>query len=322
MQTVSLATTGSTELKGSVDDAQSATAADGKKFMCKFLRCKSIVMEQTCRFGDGCAYAHSPAELQPTPEEWKKPIAAHWQGQVSLGVVEHAMFWDLPPVGVVDVVCNRLTCLGNPFGGRKYGPGDVRAEADEEGWVPAEHVDLCDSFREYLSIVLDRNADPDEDLAPVAERISAKRSLFLVDMWEAQHLKRADVLRAIDALCSRVSAGKSLRLLCHCRPHVRCHAELLKAHLDQYVPSVPLQPEENKMQVPGSVDCLGCEWPGFGNSAPPCVGSTRSWSCGRSGRALDPGSLELYCAVCWSWHSVRAKRVASVESRISETGEV
>ena len=28
-------------------------------------------------------------------------------GQVSIGVVEHAMFWDLPPVGTLDVVCNR-----------------------------------------------------------------------------------------------------------------------------------------------------------------------------------------------------------------------
>ena len=29
------------------------------------------------------------------------------EGQVSIGVVEHAMFWDLPPLGTIDVVCNR-----------------------------------------------------------------------------------------------------------------------------------------------------------------------------------------------------------------------
>lgn len=29
------------------------------------------------------------------------------EGQVSIGVVEHAMFWDLPPLGTTDVVCNR-----------------------------------------------------------------------------------------------------------------------------------------------------------------------------------------------------------------------
>ena len=28
-------------------------------------------------------------------------------GQVSIGVVEHAMFWDLPRLGTTDVVCNR-----------------------------------------------------------------------------------------------------------------------------------------------------------------------------------------------------------------------
>ena len=29
------------------------------------------------------------------------------KGQVSIGVVEHAMFWDLPRLGTIDVVCNR-----------------------------------------------------------------------------------------------------------------------------------------------------------------------------------------------------------------------
>lgn len=44
-------------------------------------------------------------------------------GQVSVGVVEHAMFWDLPPSGTTDVVCNRSLHHGatGAWEGRRVG---------------------------------------------------------------------------------------------------------------------------------------------------------------------------------------------------------
>lgn len=296
---------------------ESTVASAFTSDMFKTWRCKAIVMEEVCQYGEACICAHTPQELRPPPESLSKPVAAHWQGKVSIGVVEHALFWDLPPVGVTDVVCNRTTCLGNPFGGREYGPSEERPPADDQGWVLEEHANLCDAFGEYLAAVLDRNADPEENLVLVAERVSVGHSVFLSQTWEAQRLRRDDVLRALDELGRRVAAGQCLRLLCHCRPHVRCHAELLKTYLGQH--TLPASSDESgptqRQPVPedGNVDCHGCSWPGFGTPGPRCAGASSSWQCHREGRALDPGTLELYCAQCWSRHCIGAKWSAKAE---------
>ena len=47
------------------------------------------------------------------------------EGQVSIGVVEHAMFWDLPRLGTTDVVCNRSLAKLQEGPGNTVGSSDV-----------------------------------------------------------------------------------------------------------------------------------------------------------------------------------------------------
>ena len=57
------------------------------------------------------------------------------EGQVSIGVVEHAMFWDLPPLGTTDVVCNRSLAKlqeGWNRGGRRMPWGCVSVAISHE----------------------------------------------------------------------------------------------------------------------------------------------------------------------------------------------
>merc|ERR1712232_487547 len=82
----------------------------------KIRRCKHVIMQDPCPKGASCPFAHAPEELHPAPDYEPGHLAPHWQGEaVSIGIAEHAMFWDLPTIGTMDVVCNRGTCLGNPF---------------------------------------------------------------------------------------------------------------------------------------------------------------------------------------------------------------
>ncbi|CAL1129149.1 unnamed protein product [Cladocopium goreaui] len=112
-------------------------------------RCKAIVAQAPCSLGESCTFAHSAAELKAWP--WQEKLAEKWQGQVSIGVVEHAMFWDLPRLGTTDVVCNRSTCLGNPFGACTYrDPEKQRPAPDENGWRVEEHEVLVAAFDQYL----------------------------------------------------------------------------------------------------------------------------------------------------------------------------
>ena len=107
-------------------------------------RCKAVVAQAACSLGSRCTFAHCAAELRRWP--WPATVAEHWEGQVAVGVVEHAMFWDLPAMGTTDVVVNRSTCLGNPFGAVV----GERPEADEGGWRVQEHDQLVAAFDEYL----------------------------------------------------------------------------------------------------------------------------------------------------------------------------
>eukprot|EP00439_Symbiodinium_sp_Y106_P076096 s1259_g15.t1 len=263
----------------------------------KTRRCKAIVAEAPCSLGEVCTFAHSAAELRPYP--WPEPLAEHWRGQVSIGVVEHAMFWDLPPVGTLDVVCNRATCLGNPFGSCSYADPTQRPPVDAAGWCAGEHEVLVTAYDEYLQAVLSQDATT--DLQEEVQRIAERRSLLLSDAWEKQDLKREDVRSALDALASQVSRGCFLRLLCHCRPYVRCHAESIKRYLDQFTKLDAGVPTPLPNQ--GPVDIEGRVWPSSAASER-CSIRTKRLTCTRAGRALDPGSMKSYCAQCWSYHSV------------------
>lgn len=250
--------------------------------------------------GDACYYAHTPEELRRPSEPDVTASAAHWKGFVSIGVVEQALLWDLPPYGTTDVVCNRGTCLGNPFATGVY---DTPPESDSEGWVPKEHEDLCAAFGDYLGDLLERTSE--EPLADMVCRIALARKVTIAETWMALSWERHDVLSALDTLSGRVAAGARLRLLCHCRPHVRCHAEALKAHLELSVTgSDSPRPEETE---PRGLDIMGCVWPGFGDGAPMCAMRSRGWCCPREGRAQDPGNMQTYCAQCWSRHAINIR---------------
>lgn len=278
-----------------------ATKADPSDPYYKTRRCKFIVMQETCPYAENCEYAHSPEELRPLNGNWSYAVAPHWQGDaVQIGIVEHAMFWDLPQVGLLDVVCNRNTCLGNPFATRLYSEGEERAERDGHGWAIQMHEDLCVAFEEYLGVLLDPSSE--EDLRVSASRIARKHSATLSDTWVAQRLRRSSVSWSLDSLARKVKGGQRLRLLCHCRPHVRCHTEFLKAHLEKFAPARG-NTSAPDMQSVGRVDHLGALWPGFGLNSQICQCKSQGWRCSRESRALDAGTMKMYCAQCWSKHS-------------------
>merc|ERR1712232_1332342 len=133
-------------------------------------------------------------------------IAEHWQGShVAIGIVERGLFWDVPPPGTTDVVCNRCTCLGNPFAYRRCAPDAPKSVADEHGWYPDEHEYLSAAFGEYLTAVL--NNDSQDRLMDIVETIAEKRSLVLADTWIALKLWRRDIIRAINSLGQRIANG-------------------------------------------------------------------------------------------------------------------
>ena len=221
----------------------------------KTRRCKAVVVQAPCSLGSRCSFAHCAKDLRPSP--WCNEVVEHWQGQVSVGVVEHAMFWDLPPVGTTDVVVNRSTCLGNPFGACME-----RCECDAEGWRVQEHEQLVAAFDEYLQVVL---AEGSSSLEEEVRRIAAARQLQASEAWQLAPAERHEVRGALRALANLVAQGRRLRLLCHCRPHVRCHAVSLKGYLDRF--ASPLEPEPPELD-PELVDVLGCVWPGTTQQAP------------------------------------------------------
>eukprot|EP00928_Gymnodinium_smaydae_P034686 TRINITY_DN24526_c0_g1_i2.p1 TRINITY_DN24526_c0_g1~~TRINITY_DN24526_c0_g1_i2.p1 ORF type:complete len:416 (-),score=74.07 TRINITY_DN24526_c0_g1_i2:144-1391(-) len=284
----------------------------------KVRRCKYVILEEACPFGNDCTYAHTPEELRvpsAAAEVDGGVRAPHWDGStICVGVAEHAMFWDLPPVGTVDVLCNRSTCLGNPFATRRYAPNEARPPCDSEGWVPVEHEELCAAFAVYLRAALDHADDAGASLLSVVESMAEERSLTLADTWVLQRPCRRDVQGAVQGLVERAASGERLRLLCHCRPHVRCHAELLKAELERRVQlatatsvSSGTGAADRAGATAGRVDAFGCAWPGLGLQAPTCAGRR----CWREGRALDPGSLRYFCSQCWSEYSNALKERAS-----------
>ncbi|CAJ1355752.1 unnamed protein product, partial [Effrenium voratum] len=158
------------------------------------------------------------------------------------------------------------------------------------------------------------------ELLEEVQRIAKARSLLLSDAWELQALKREDVRRALELLVGEVSKGQRIRLLCHCRPHVRCHVELIKQHLDRFLPQQIAPGSTFKEEL---VDIEGRVWPGSVPDAVPrptfhfrglscgipatteeqCSIRTAAFSCTRDSRALDPGTMKGYCAQCWCHHS-------------------
>eukprot|EP00438_Fugacium_kawagutii_P032367 Skav234870 [mRNA] locus=scaffold840:329332:340695:- [translate_table: standard] len=86
----------------------------------------------------------------------------------------------------------------------------------------------------------------------------------------------------------------------HCRPHVRCHAECIKKHLDQFAVENATEPMRPPKDLEPFLDLNGCLWPGTGD---PCSVKTRKYDCQRAQRALDPATMRGYCAQCWSQHS-------------------
>lgn len=274
----------------------------------KTRRCKAIIAQAPCSLGEYCTFAHTPSELRAWP--WPTEVAEHWKGQVSVGVVEHAMFWDLPPSGTTDVVCNRSTVLGNPFGACSYASEGERAKlapADEQGWRVQEHEVLVGAFDRYLQVVLDTTSS--KPLEEEVLRIAEEQSLQLSEAWLQYRPARAQVLKALESLASRVRGGQRLRLLCHCRPHVRCHAESLKRYLDQFAlesasPSSPSRDRHDRSTAHGvPTDLNGCLWPGTVPHAERCSVQTKQYVCQRDQRALDPETMKGYCAQCWSHHS-------------------
>lgn len=257
--------------------------------------CRWIVMKGRCCYGAKCDFAHSPEELRLPPPSYRVPDAPHWRGAaVAIGIIEQALFRDAPPLGTTDVVCNRCTCLGNPFATRRYLPDEERPPQDDDGWRPLEHEELCTAFDKYLSEVLD-GSSREEDLVSTVMRIAHEGSLTIADTWLGLHLKRPDVLGAINELGWRIAGGERLRLLCHCRPHVRCHTEYLKAHLDLQATSAALTVTPAGDDVSDETQNMRVAdlWPSFEGDGPRCA------QCGRQGRALDPGDMRMYCAFCW-----------------------
>lgn len=262
-------------------------------------------MQETCADGDTCYFAHSGAELRPNTAFDRDEAAEHWMGtHVSIGIVERALFWDVPPLDTADIVCNRCSCLGNPFGSRIYRPDEEMPPKDEKGWCHGEHQYLCESFAEYLDAVLD--TDSEDTLEQITRRLCKARSLTLAETWVAQELERRDILRGLENVKKRMINGQRIRLLCHCRPFVRCHCETLKLHLEKCIEKGSDEcqfqvdtPWEERMSILAGLrheHMRTCPWPGSKDFGPECAAK----KCTRSGRAYDPGSNTIYCAQCWA----------------------
>lgn len=276
----------------------------------KVRRCKFIILQEDCPFGEKCVNAHSPDQLRPLPEA-ETVTAPHWQGkQVSIGIVEHTMFWDLPPPDTVCVICNRNTSLGNPFATKVWREDDPWEPPDEHGWHHPLHEALCDAFAEYLAVVVDR--DRSDDLVSCVQQIALRRSLTVADTWYVQKLTRARIVWTLDSLLNLLFKGQHLRLMCHCRPHVRCHVEHIKTYLESKVSSMKVQQVISELSEPGvqCVDCMGGEWPGFKSNPEICETKNRHGSCWRVARAIDPDTMRMYCSQCWSQHARAMKDIA------------
>lgn len=270
----------------------------------EFLRtrpCKFVVMEQSCPYGKECFYAHTREELRHTPASEaarRGSQAQHWQGaRVAIGVVEQAMLWDLAPIGTTDVVCNRASCLGNPFATRIYEPGDIVPPADDQGWRRGEHQELCAAFSEYLAAVLG-DALEDGPLLPLVTQMAQSKGMSLAETWLAQTLTKVDVRSALAGLESMLCAGDRLRLLCHCRPFVQCHTEFLKAHLEARVEVLCCA------AAPAVAPSGPIGWPDFLDGKGPVCAKE---SCGRVCRAMDPLNRNMFCTLCWIQHSEKLK---------------
>eukprot|EP00746_Dinoflagellata_sp_MGD_P151531 gnl/MRDRNA2_/MRDRNA2_83107_c0_seq1.p1 gnl/MRDRNA2_/MRDRNA2_83107_c0~~gnl/MRDRNA2_/MRDRNA2_83107_c0_seq1.p1 ORF type:complete len:492 (+),score=66.34 gnl/MRDRNA2_/MRDRNA2_83107_c0_seq1:67-1476(+) len=285
-------------------DHGSNVGAAGDAFQCgwsKVRPCRFIMMQGECRFGETCHYAHSPDELRPLPASARLAHnpAPHWRGHaVSIGVVEHFFFRDIPTTDFINVVCNRASCLGNPFFKRIFDPDEEPYRQDSHGWCPQEHTDLCAAFAEYLEVVLRPGADPDEYVTHISGEIAQRRKLGSADKFSPVlcRLKRRDVLRALDNVKQEVSAGKRVRLLCHCRPFVACHTEILKAYFEKFAP--PREPEtideSHRDETLEECEARRSKWPTFDGSEPQCA------LCWKMAWAVDPGRMHPYCCTCWA----------------------
>merc|ERR1711871_1373142 len=101
-----------------------------------------------------------------------------------------------------------------------------------------------------------------------------------------QQPSRAAILASLEDLSKRVARGDRLRLLCHCRPHVRCHTEYLKAHIELRATELGWDPTGN-MHPAAPVDAYSRweeVWPLPTNGE----GFLCAALCGRIARAMDP----------------------------------
>merc|ERR1712187_43642 len=128
-----------------------------------------------------------------------------------------------------------------------------------------------------------------EDLVATALEIAAGRSLSLARTWIMQKVTRTAFIAALESLSRRIAKGGRVRLLCHCRPHVRCHTEYLKAHLElQATPAIGVGPHAGAKQAAETQGTnVTSLWPSFDGDGPRCA------QCGRQGRALDPGNMNM-----------------------------
>eukprot|EP00933_Yihiella_yeosuensis_P039921 TRINITY_DN3409_c0_g1_i1.p1 TRINITY_DN3409_c0_g1~~TRINITY_DN3409_c0_g1_i1.p1 ORF type:complete len:474 (-),score=72.21 TRINITY_DN3409_c0_g1_i1:234-1655(-) len=120
-------------------------------------------------------------------------------------------------MGTIDVLCNRMTVLGNPF----------NMKLDE-----ALREAVCNAFQAYLHIVLDGNEN--ETLEHIAMSVAPKFNLtypvhFSKDWLKAFGTKSrfffCNVFRSLEEhAVEQIHSARSLRLLCHCAPS-RCHTE-------------------------------------------------------------------------------------------------
>eukprot|EP00929_Paragymnodinium_shiwhaense_P002852 TRINITY_DN103167_c0_g1_i1.p1 TRINITY_DN103167_c0_g1~~TRINITY_DN103167_c0_g1_i1.p1 ORF type:complete len:505 (-),score=60.16 TRINITY_DN103167_c0_g1_i1:212-1726(-) len=121
----------------------------------------------------------------------------------------------------IDVCCNRMTALGNPFKMGEDGKNEQLREA------------VCDAYDEYLEAVTKLEVDGSHDPVWIAREVAARRGgLHMSTEWEdlVQSLGRSCVPKAVESLKGLVSssagAGVPIRLMCHCVPK-RCHAMAL-----------------------------------------------------------------------------------------------
>lgn len=251
-----------------------------------------------CNFAEHCIWAHQKDELRQLPQSQRLPDVPHWRGQgVTISVVEHALFSDPPPEGTIDILCNRCTCFGNPFAGIMVGPDEEKEPLDKYGYRASDHEALCEAFDEFLNAVLDGRSG--ENLIETACSIASSRSMVLAKTWVCQQITRTSFLESLERFSERIVAGTKLRLLCHCRPHVRCHTEYLKSQLELRAQQLGWLPPA-EMQASNSYERWEEAWPSYcdwssdtGN--PPCA----SKGCDRQGRALDPKDSQWYCTFCW-----------------------